>query len=294
MFVKRITSNSMVIGAPAKVNLFLKVLKKRPDGYHDINSLFQAVSLFDRITFTLADHAGVVIDSNHQDIGIQENNLVTKAWRLLETKFGLSQGLDVQLEKNIPVGGGLGGGSADAAATLLAGNLLLDLGLNELDLRQLASQIGSDVPFFFTGGQAVATGRGERLEETELPQDYWILLVTPPLMLSTSASYAGLNLTLTESKNPFKLGVCRTALELFDQLRLSGNDFEGQHRISYPVLARIAESLSRSGALLVRMSGSGSSMFGLFEAAPEIDNGLFASEPDWLVHLVRPVQLPRW
>jgi 4-diphosphocytidyl-2-C-methyl-D-erythritol kinase len=114
------------------------------------------------------------------------------------------------------------------------------------------------------------------------------------LSISTASSYANLNLALTESKNPFKLSGCRTAQELFEQLRLSGNDFEGQHRISFPVLARIAESLERSGALLVRMSGSGSTMFGLFEAAPEYDNGLITSEADWLVHKVRPVQLPRW
>jgi 4-diphosphocytidyl-2-C-methyl-D-erythritol kinase len=176
----------------------------------------------------------------------------------------------------------------------LAGNILLDLKLSQLELRDLALDLGSDVPFFFTGGQAVATGRGELLEETELPTDYWILMVTPRLSISTAKSYAGLNLTLTESKNPFKLSVCRTARELIERLRLSGNDFEGQHRVSFPVLGRIAESLARSGALLVRMSGSGSTMFGLFEAAPDFDNSLITRETDWLVHIVRPVQLPRW
>jgi 4-diphosphocytidyl-2-C-methyl-D-erythritol kinase len=119
-------------------------------------------------------------------------------------------------------------------------------------------------------------------------------MVTPRLSISTAESYAGLNLTLTESKNPFKLSVCRTARELIERLRLSGNDFEGQHRVSFPVLGRIAESLARSGALLVRMSGSGSTMFGLFEAAPDFDNSLITRETDWLVHIVRPVQLPRW
>ena len=294
MFVKRITSQSIVIGTPAKVNLFLQVLNKRPDGYHNINSLFQAVSLFDRLTFTPTSSSEITIDSTSQDIGRIEDNLVTKAWRLLRSRFGITTGIAVHLEKNIPIGAGLGGGSADAAATLLAGNILLDLKLSQLELRDLALNLGSDVPFFITGGQAVATGRGESLEETELPTDYWILLVTPRLSISTAESYAGLNLTLTESKNPFKLSVCRTARELIEQLRLSGNDFEGQHRVSFPVLGRIAESLARSGALLVRMSGSGSTMFGLFEAAPDFDNSLITRETDWLVHIVRPVQLPRW
>lgn len=294
MFVKRITSQSVVIGAPAKVNLFLQVLNRRPDGYHSINSLFQAVSLFDRLTFTPTNTPEVEIGSTSQDIGRIEDNLVTKAWRLLQSRFGITTGIGVHLEKNIPIGGGLGGGSADAAATLLAGNILLDLKLSQLELRDLALDLGSDVPFFFTGGQAVATGRGELLDETELPTDYWIVLVTPRLSISTAASFTGLNLTLTESQNPFKLNVCRTARELIEQLRLSGNDFEGQHRVSFPVLARIAESLVRSGALLVRLSGSGSTMFGLFEAAPDYDNSLIACETDWLVHIVRPVQLPRW
>ncbi|MBK7140541.1 MAG: 4-(cytidine 5'-diphospho)-2-C-methyl-D-erythritol kinase [bacterium] len=293
MFVKRITSDSLIIGAPAKVNLFLQVLRRRPDGYHDLNSLFQAVSLFDRLTFTLSDSPDVTIVSSRQDIGPVEHNLVTKTWKLLQSRLGIKQGINVNLEKNIPVGGGLGGGSADAAATLIAANLLLNLQLTEFHLADIGAHIGSDVPFFFTAGQAIAQGRGELLTETDFPTDYWIVLVTPNLQISTAESYASLKMTLTEPKNPFKLTVCRTAGELFAQLALSGNDFEGEHRKRYPVLTRIAESLTRSGASVVRMSGSGATMFGLFETAPECDNGLIDGEPDWQVQVVRPVQLSR-
>lgn len=293
MFVKRITSDSVVIGAPAKINLFLQVLRKRPDGYHDINSLFQAIALFDRLTIRLTDSSSIDISSNSQSIGPIEDNLITKAWRLVQTELGIKNGIAVELEKNIPIGGGLGGGSSDAAATLQAANLLLDLRLSQRELVQLGSRLGSDIPFFFTAGQALAEGRGELLTETDLPTDYWIVTVTPPLHCSTAESYASLKMTLTESKNPFKLTVCRTAGELFELLALSGNDFEGEHRKRYPVLSRIAESLTRSGARMVRMSGSGSTMFGLFEAAPEIDNSLIDGEPDWQVQVVRPVRLPR-
>jgi 4-diphosphocytidyl-2-C-methyl-D-erythritol kinase len=293
MFVKRITSDSLIIGAPAKVNLYLQVLRKRPDGYHDLNSLFQAVSLFDRLTFNLQDDTAVTVSTNSQSIGPLEHNLITRAWRLIQTKFGSSQGVHVDLEKNIPIGGGLGGGSSDAAATLAAANILLDLHLSLSEMSHLGSSLGSDIPFFFTSGQAIAEGRGERLIETDFPTDYWLVLVTPSLAISTAASYGSLNLTLTEPKNPFKLTVCRTAGELMEQLALSGNDFEGKHREQYPVLNRIAESLTRSGATIVRMSGSGSTMFGIFEAAPEYDNGLISGEPDWQVHVVRPVRSTR-
>lgn len=293
MFVKRITSDSLIIGAPAKVNLFLQVLRKRPDGYHDLNSLFQAVALFDRLTFTLGDSPAVSLTSSSQHIGPVEHNLVTKTWDLLRSRLGIKQGIKVDLEKNIPVGGGLGGGSSDAAATLIAANLLLNLQLSQSDMAELGAQIGSDVPFFFTAGQAVAQGRGELLTETDFPTDYWIVLVTPNLQISTAESYASLKMALTEPKNPFKLTVCRTAGELFELLALSGNDFEGEHRKRYPVLTRIAESLTRSGASVVRMSGSGATMFGLFEAAPELDNGLIDGESDWQVQVVRPVRLPR-
>lgn len=293
MFVKRITSDSLIIGAPAKVNLYLQVLRKRPDGYHDLNSLFQAVSLFDRLTFKLKDENAVSINSSSQSLGPLEHNLITRAWRLIQTSYGINRGVQVELEKNIPIGGGLGGGSSDAAATLAAANILLDLELSTSDLSHLGSSLGSDIPFFFTLGQAIAEGRGELLTETDFPTDYWLVLVTPPLEVSTAASYASLNLTLTEPKNPFKLTVCRTAGELMEQLALSGNDFEGRHREQYPVLNRIAEALTRSGATIVRMSGSGSTMFGLFEAAPEYDNGLISGEPDWQVHVVRPVRSTR-
>lgn len=293
MFVKRITRQSLVVGAPAKVNLFLQVLNRRPDGYHNINSLFQAVTLFDRLTLTLSDQPEARIQTPDPAVPTGADNLITKAWRLLQTRFGQTAGVVVRLEKNIPMGGGLGGGSADAAATLLAGNLLLDLGLSNAQLRELGAEIGSDVPFFFTGGQALVMGRGEVLEETEYPVDYWVVLVTPGLAISTAASYASLNLALTESKNPFRLQACRTARELFSQLRQSGNDFEEQHCQNYPVLGRIRQTLVGLNASLVRMSGSGSTIFGLFEHAPDVESGIFASESEWVVNVVRPVTLPR-
>lgn len=293
MFVKRITSDCVVIGAPAKINLFLQVLRKRTDGYHDINSLFQAVSLFDRLKFQLTDNPEIRLETDSQSVGPVTDNLITRAWKLLQSECGVKSGVQVELEKNIPVGGGLGGGSSDAAATLTAANLLLDLKLTKFDLMPLAGRLGSDIPFFFTAGQAVAEGRGELLTETDFPIDYWIVTVTPPLHCSTAESYAALKMTLTEPKNPFKLTDCRTAGELFELLALSGNDFEGEQRKRYPILSRIAESLTQSGASLVRMSGSGSTMFGLFKAAPEIDNSMVDRDPHWHVQLVRPVRLPR-
>jgi 4-diphosphocytidyl-2-C-methyl-D-erythritol kinase len=153
--------------------------------------------------------------------------------------------------------------------------------------------VGSDVPFFFSGGQAIVTGRGEILRPTAFPSDYWVVLVTPPITISTGQAYAALQRSgLTNPKGAFMLGNCKTVNELFDSLTRVGNDFEDVHLKSFPELARIKDELLRCGAVLARMSGSGPTMVGLFAVAPptELDN--VVAGRDWCVHTVRPVALP--
>ncbi len=292
MIIKYLSPTRVCLDTPAKINLFLEVLQKRPDGYHDINSLFQAVSLYDRITFDLTDRPGVdltVLGSD--DLADGPENLVVRAAQLMQQEYGLRRGLTVTLEKNIPTAAGLAGGSSDAAATILACNLLYDLHLDYPAMARLGLRIGSDLPFFFSGGQALVTGRGERIEETDLPTDYHLVLVNPGLAISTAASYAGLRIGLTKSKHPFKLPCCRTAEELIEALRDAGNDFEGEHLRSYPVLGEIKQVLAERGAALGRMSGSGPTIFGMFTDFPQIEVETMKRRGHWRFFTVAPIAL---
>lgn len=293
MFVKRVSSDTLVIGAPAKVNLFLHVLGKRPDGYHDIESLFQAVSLFDRLTFTrLVGQPETLIEvSGAGDLPSDQTNLVTRSYDEMHRRFGLRDGLSVKLEKNIPIAAGLGGGSSDGAATIMACRLLFDLKLSAAEMATISLSIGSDLPFFFSHGSALVEGRGEVVADVELPTDYWLVLVTPNLAISTAESYARLRLPLTKSRHPFYLPRWTTLEELLSLLKGTSNDFEEVHLRSFPELGRIKDGLLDNGALLARLSGSGPTFYGLYGEAPEIEDGRVFDRDDWRVSLVRPVVL---
>ncbi len=292
MFVKRIDQHTLIMGAPAKVNLFLQVLNRRPDGFHNINSLFQAVSLFDRLHFRRTDQAGIAIRlASKANLGLGDDNLISRAYHLIQQEFKLTGGLEVELEKNIPIGAGLAGGSADAAATILACNLLFDLTLTREQMALLGARIGSDLPFFFSSGQALVTGRGEIITDIQLPTDYWLLLVTPPFEVSTARSYAALGLGLTVAREPFSFTVCQTADELIGSLAPAGNDFEANHLVSYPEIGLIRDWLLAHGALLARMSGSGPTVFGIYSAAPPVEQDNVEGRGVWRFNTVRPITL---
>ncbi len=293
MFFKCLNKDSVFIGAPAKVNLFLEILNRREDGYHNIYSLFQTVSLFDRLKFTRTDNPEISLSiENNPELSTDENNLVVKACNLIRKEYIIDDGLQIHLQKNIPVGAGLGGGSSDAAAAIFACNYLFELNLNYREMARLGLKLGSDVPFFFSRGQAVVTGRGENIEEVSLPTDYWLVLITPHLTISTAESYGALKIGLTKPPLPFKLSCYETVEEFVEYLKLSSNNFEEAHLLSYPVLGKIKEELLKSKALLARMSGSGSTMFGIYREAAELINNKFTDQGDWQVNIVRPITLP--
>lgn len=294
MILDTFDNHTLRLRTPAKVNLFLEVLEKRPDGFHNINSAFQAVSLYDIIEFSPLDKPGVTINVlNNNELTIGEDNLIARAYNLMKARYGLSGGLSVVLEKNIPVAAGLAGGSSDAAATILAINILFELGLNFPEMATFSSEIGSDLPFFFSSGQAIVTGRGENVEETTLPADYWLVLVTPDFSISTADSYAALKRDLTYSKNPFSLARCQTVDELLQAFNGTGNDFEEVHFRSFPQLERIRDELFKCGALRARMSGSGPTMFGIFGAAPKLEQRDLQNRGDWQLYTVKPIALPK-
>ena len=294
MFVKRISERSVSVGAPAKVNLDLRVLGRRPDGYHDIDSLFQAVSLFDRLKITRLDNSNDVQISLAHSVNLptDDSNLIARAFRLMQRRFGLTDGLDVELEKNIPISAGLGGGSANGAATILACQILFDLPLARAEMAALSAEIGSDLPFFFSSGQAHVTGRGEVVEDVILPTDYWIVLVTPPVIISTAEAYAALRLPLTSSRQPRNFRGWKAPSEFVKWLSDSGNDFEAVPLSALKHLQEVKNGLTDTGALLSRMSGSGPTVFGIYSNAPDLEGDRVLGRSDWTVSTVRPIRLP--
>jgi len=254
--------------APAKINLFLKVLYQRPDGYHEIESLMQAVSLFDRLTFSPASK--IIVQTRGAKIA-QKDNLVTKALLLLQKYAGIKKGLRVVIDKNIPTAAGLGGGSSDAATALLGACRLWQIPLSLSELSYLGAQIGSDVPFFFTSGQALAAGRGEKLAPLSFPTDYFLVLACPKFHISTPWAYQELKLGLTNSKskaNFFRRRIGENLRRPPHALTFS-NDLEAPVIRRFPEVERIKEALLAKGLEPVLMSGSGPAVWAALKTGAE-------------------------
>jgi len=280
---------------PAKINLFLKVLGKRSDGYHDLNSWFQAIDLFDHLTFVKKDKRGLNFTSEGTyAVPSDEGNLIVKTARLMLEEFGIDNGLDINLQKNIPVAAGMGGGSSDAAATIYAINKIFELNLDNGQITKIGLELGSDIPFFFSSGRAEVAGRGDIIRDIDLPVDYSIVLIVPRIAVSTADSYQRLNLSLTSSGTGVKFSACSDFADLVAQIGDVGNDFEINHFAHYPILAEIGRTLKNAGAAISRMSGSGPTMFGLFENKPDERTISQLTQGEWDVFFVRPITLPAW
>jgi len=291
MHLEKLSAKKILVEAPAKINLFLEVLNRREDGFHNINSLFQTISLSDKLEFAIQDEPEISITiSNNNDLTTGTDNLIARTYYYMKEKYKIKWGLRVILEKNIPVAAGLGGGSSDAASTIKACNALFGLNLTYGELLETALQIGSDLPFFFSEGQVMVSGRGEILQKTQFPVDYYLVLVNPGIPISTPESYAALKRGLTIYKNPFNLAPCWTFEEFVKALQQTGNDFEKVHLKSCPELERIKDGLLRSGAKLARMSGSGPTIFGIFKDKPDV-NLITLERDDWFKCVVKPIVL---
>ena len=248
--------------APAKINWFLSVIRKRHDGYHDIRSLIQCIGLYDDLFFDNADTVEVISDL---DIPL-EDNLIYKAVALLKKHTSCAKGIKITLRKNIPVSAGLGGGSSDAAYTLLGLNMLWDLGLSKGKLSSIGLEIGSDVPFFLNGPSAFVEGRGEKVTPLKINSSVIFVLVKPPVSVSTAWAYENIG-KLTKKTIDIKL-FCQ-ALKKKDFACLSSmlnNDLERAVVKRYPIVGEIKEKLLKKGAMISAMSGSGPTVFGVFES----------------------------
>lgn len=278
---------------PAKINLGLQILGKRADGFHELETLLQMVSLYDDIELETRP-SGIELECEHPDIPRDESNLVVKAARLLQDKFPSRRdlGARIRLIKRIPAGGGLGGGSGNAAGVLLGLNVLWDLGLKKADLLSLAGKLGSDVPFFLFAPCALGKGRGEILSPVQPSKKFNVVLVFPRFPIATAWVYRNLKLELTNKANHINL------LQKFlssSDVKLLGlnlyNDLECVVLQNHAVIQTLKDNLLISGAVGSLLSGSGSTVFGIFDdpkKAQEACSGLLKKE-SWDVFLTETV-----
>ena len=314
---------SITLKAPAKINLALRVGKRRADGYHEIRSLMQAISLSDELTISIADKPDLTDSLNisgPQAESISDDasdNLIMRALNCLREQKPNIPPLKIELIKNIPIGAGLGGGSSDAAAALIGINRLFDLGFDGAALSKLGAALGSDVPFFFSSGSAIVSGRGEIIEDIELPLDYHLALITPSERVSTAEAYRALGrpalgegqlvegnedtgLTLFPSASNFYGSGAIS--DLLPALLDSGNDFEDKF-LEINGLQKDAEDVAESlrlirkqfrllGSRLTRLSGSGSAVFGIFDSVVPRERLEAVLREGWLAYSARPISLP--
>lgn len=268
----------LTLKAPAKINWFLNVLGRRDDGYHNIESIIQKISLYDFISFWPSEDLTLKTELQIPT----EQNLVYKAAVLLKKTSGVSAGAKIRLNKNVPVAAGLGGGSSDAALTLIGLNKLWSLGLSCSELNVLAEQLGSDVPFFLHGPLAFVNGRGENVTDYRSIKSINILLVKPPVSVSTRWAYENLKLTKRTSKvNNITLFIHAIRKGELQGTSSFQNDLEPVATKTFPVIADIKERLLREGAILSMMSGSGPTVFGVFESAKEAGKASKAFKDCW-------------
>ncbi|MDD5434566.1 MAG: 4-(cytidine 5'-diphospho)-2-C-methyl-D-erythritol kinase [Nitrospira sp.] len=278
----------LLLKTPAKINLFLKITGKRSDGYHDIFTVMQMVELWDELIIEPSNALEIICSNNDELSG--DGNLIYKAALKLKEYSGVKAGARITLHKVIPVGAGLGGGSSDAAAALSGLNKLWGTGLSDTKLAVIGSGLGSDVPFFLNGPVAIGQGRGDELISLNGPSDFWFLLVNPGIHISTVWAYKQLSIH-SFSDNELKIKPEAMSIGPFSEakieltkegesikiplpkgIRKEGdnywlfpfNDFEEVMTRTYPVIGSIKEKMVACGAICSLMSGSGSTVFGIF------------------------------
>ena len=256
----------MRLRALAKINLGLDILRKREDGYPEVRMIMQTIQMYDVLEIRRVKKPGISLSVNYPYIPNDERNLVYKAAKLLMDEFQVKSGVDIRLEKFIPVAAGMAGGSSDAAAALVGINRLFKLGLSEKDLMDRAVNIGADVPYCVMRGTALAEGIGEKLTRITPVPDCFVLIGKPGINVSTKAAYESLQLdkitTHPDIDGMIKDIECGNLLAMTEKM---GNVFEPGIIGKYPVIGEIKELMEARGALKAMMSGSGPTVFGIFD-----------------------------
>ncbi|MDD7266913.1 MAG: 4-(cytidine 5'-diphospho)-2-C-methyl-D-erythritol kinase [Lachnospiraceae bacterium] len=278
---------SICLPAYAKVNPILDVIRRREDGYHEIDMVLARIALHDTVTVTVRSDETITCRCSRPGIPTDEKNIAVRAAAMLQAAFGTA-GVDIEIEKRIPDSAGLAGGSADAAVVLTAMNELFSLKLSEIELCNWGLRLGADVPFCLCGGCRRARGIGEQLEILPLPQTGWLVLVKPDFGVSTGEAYHSMK---PEQMDHPSVEAMVTALRSGDLKAIAAamaNVMENYALVKHPVLAELKTKLVEQGALGSVMSGSGATVFGLFateEQAAEALSRLAQRYPDWTVIL---------
>ncbi len=268
--------NKLTMEAPAKINLGLDVLRRRPDGYHDLRMVMQTISLKDELVLTKTEEPGIflTVESEREgELPADNKNLAYRAAALLRREFPQLGGVRIQLKKRIPIAAGLAGGSTDAAATLLGINRLFDLGLSLPELQKRGVTLGADIPYCLMKGTALAEGIGERLTRLPKAPACHVLLAKPDVSVSTAWVYQNLHLTEdTVHPDIDEMMRCLAEGNLTKLCACLGNVLETVTIPAHPVIARIKAQMREAGALGALMSGSGPTVFGLFDSREKAED----------------------
>lgn len=283
---------SITVFAPAKINLVLRILDRRSDGYHNLWSLMQTVQLEDELATSLSDdHSTIILRCDEPSLKTDPSNLVYRAAAAVLEGSGRIVGLDMVLTKRIPMGAGLGGGSSDAAATIIGLNRLLSLGWSREKMAHVGQTLGSDVPFFFFAPSATVGGRGEKVVPVRIKGSRWIVLVNPGFPIGTQWAYQQLSVSRTGVRPLSDVHVAlgnASDLSWEEVLQAAENDFETAVFKTHPVLHRIKRQLLAEGAEAALLSGSGATVFGVFrdETTARQTQLSFRTEPQFKVYTV--------
>jgi 4-diphosphocytidyl-2-C-methyl-D-erythritol kinase len=260
-------SDSLRIHAHAKINLYLEVVGKRPDGYHDIETLFHSIGLHDDVLIRKQPGQEIIVHCDDPQVPCDERNLAHRAAKLLIDSVGRVDGVEITIQKRIPVGAGLGGGSADAAAVLWGMNRLFELNLTPVELARLGVELGADVPFCLSGGAALGEGIGEILTALPAIDGVPLVLVNPGFEISAAWAYRNLNFLLTQPAKNVKIPIrCLRTGDIIGLAAQLHNRLEEPVFARYPVVAELKTQLAESpGSYGALMSGSGATVFALMQ-----------------------------
>jgi 4-diphosphocytidyl-2-C-methyl-D-erythritol kinase len=282
-----VSSRTFTLPAYAKINWTLFVLGRRPDNFHELRTVFQTITLHDRLTFTASDDDRLILTCDEPSIPVDERNLVLRAALALREKYRVLEGARIHLEKSIPAEAGLGGGSSDAAVALLALAHLWRIKTGREALTEIGAALGADVPFFFTGGTALGRGLGTEITPLGDVSAEHLLIIKPRAKVSTPEAYKALKRpALTKDESTIILSISRAEARISDSLHEAlHNDFEPAIFELYPEIARARRLLLEQGARGALLAGSGASVFGIFENSEALGRArdVLEREPGWRV-----------
>lgn len=277
----------MRLRAMAKINLGLDVIRKRDDGYHEVRMIMQTIKMYDVLDIRKKKTQGISLSTNLPYVPSDERNLVYKAAKLLMDEFDIKEGISMRLFKFVPVAAGMAGGSSDAAAAFVGVNRLFRLGLSQEELMERAVQIGADVPYCIMRGTALAEGIGEKLTPLPAMPEGYVLIGKPGINVSTKTAYENLNLAAIE-QHPDIDGMIRDIRnkDLYSMTEKMVNVFEPGLMKKYPVIQEIRDFMEEKGALKAMMSGSGPTVFGIFDSKEKMNTAASALKKTGLAKTV--------